>query len=83
MKTTLELPDALLIEAKTAAARRRTTLRALVESALRREIFPTNTPLIDAASFIEHGPNELPCLKARGAKVTSKMVYQMLEAEGC
>ena len=82
MKTTLELPDALLIEAKTAAARRRTTLRALVESALRREIFPTNTPLMTAA-FIENGPNELPCLKARGAKVTSKMVYQMLEAEGC
>ncbi|MEI6491389.1 MAG: DUF2191 domain-containing protein [Verrucomicrobiota bacterium] len=82
MKTTLELPDALLIEAKTAAARRRTTLRALVESALRREIFSAQTPSKDA-SFIEHGPNELPCLKARGAKVTSKMVYQMLEAEGC
>jgi hypothetical protein len=82
MKTTLELPDALLIEAKTAAARRRTTLRALVESALRREIFPANTPLTDAA-FIEHGPNELPCLRARGARVTSQMVYQMLEAEGC
>jgi hypothetical protein len=82
MKTTLELPDALLIEAKTTAARRRTTLRALVESALRREIFSAQTPLKDA-TFIEHGPNELPCLKARGAKVTSKMVYQMLEAEGC
>jgi len=83
MKTTLDLPDALLIEAKTAAARRRTTLRALVESALRREIFPTNTPLMNTAAFIENGPNELPCLKARGAKITSKMVYQMLEAEGC
>ena len=82
MKTTLDLPDALLIEAKSAAARRRTTLRALVESALRREIFPAKTPSNDAA-FIEFGPNELPCLKARGAKVTSKMVYQMLEAEGC
>jgi len=82
MKTTLELPDALLIEAKTAAARRRTTLRALVESALRRELFPAKTPSKDAI-FIEFGPNELPCLKARGAKVTSKMVYQMLEAEGC
>ena len=65
------------------AARRRTTLRALVESALRREIFPANTPLTNDAAFIEHEPNELPCLKARGAKVTSKMVYQMLEAEGC
>ena len=40
MKTTLDLPDDLLIEAKTLAARRRTTLRALVEAALRREIRP-------------------------------------------
>jgi hypothetical protein len=82
MKTTLELPDALLIEAKSAAARRRTTLRALMESALRRELFPTSTPSMDTPDFIKHGPNELPCLKSRGAKVTSKMVYQMLEAEG-
>lgn len=40
MKTTLDLPDDLLIEAKTLAARRKTTLRAIVESALRREIRP-------------------------------------------
>jgi len=80
MKTTLDLPDALLIEAKTVAARRRTTLRSLVESALRREIFPANTPAPDA--LIEIGPNDFPRLKARGAKVTSKMVYQMLEEEG-
>lgn len=40
MKTTLDLPDDLLIEAKTIAARRKTTLRAIVESALRREIRP-------------------------------------------
>lgn len=40
MKTTLDLPDELLIEAKTLAARRRTTLKAIVESALRREIRP-------------------------------------------
>lgn len=40
MKTTLDLPDDLLIEAKSLAARRKTTLRAVVESALRREIRP-------------------------------------------
>lgn len=40
MKTTLDLPDDLLIEAKTLATRRKTTLRAIVESALRREIRP-------------------------------------------
>ena len=82
MKTTLELPDALLIEAKTAATRRRTTLRALVESALRRELFSA-TPASQDTAFIEFGPNELPRLKARGARVTSKMVYQILESEGC
>lgn len=40
MKTTLDLPEDLLIEAKTLAARRKTTLKAMVESALRREIRP-------------------------------------------
>ena len=40
MKTTLELDDALLREAKTVAAKRRTTLKAIVEHALRRELSP-------------------------------------------
>lgn len=40
MKTTLDLPDDLLMEAKTLAVRRKTTLKAIVESALRREIWP-------------------------------------------
>jgi hypothetical protein len=38
MKTTIELPDDLLIEVKKAAAERRTTIRALVERGLRREL---------------------------------------------
>ncbi|MCF3649820.1 hypothetical protein [Synoicihabitans lomoniglobus] len=40
MKTTLDLPDDLLIEAKTTAIRRRTTLKAIVVNALRRELRP-------------------------------------------
>jgi hypothetical protein len=40
MKTTLDLDDGLLIEAKILAARRKTTLKAIVEGALRREIRP-------------------------------------------
>ncbi len=40
MKTTLDLPDELLIEAKTLAVRRRTSLKALVVEALRKEIHP-------------------------------------------
>jgi len=35
MKTTIEISDALLVEAKRLAARERTTLRALIEQGLR------------------------------------------------
>jgi len=38
MKTTIDLPDDLLIEAKKRAAETRTTIRALVERGLRREL---------------------------------------------
>ncbi|MGF1657543.1 MAG: hypothetical protein ACFCU3_11280 [Verrucomicrobiales bacterium] len=41
IKTTIDLPDDLLIEAKTLAARRKTTLKAIVESALRCELRPS------------------------------------------
>ena len=39
MKTTIDLPDGLLIEAKKMAAENRITLRELFERGLRREIF--------------------------------------------
>ena len=42
VKTTLVLPDDLLMEAKTLAVRRKTTLRAIIESALRRELRPAS-----------------------------------------
>ena len=38
MKTTVEITDELFIEAKKHAAERRTTIRALIESGLRREL---------------------------------------------
>jgi hypothetical protein len=38
MKTTIDLPDSLLEEAKRVAARRSTTVKALVESGLRKEL---------------------------------------------
>lgn len=38
MKTTVELPDQLLVEIKVAAARRRWSLRRFFETALRREL---------------------------------------------
>jgi len=40
MKTTLDLPDSLLIAAKALAVQRKTTLNALVKSVLRREVAP-------------------------------------------
>jgi hypothetical protein len=78
MKTTLDLPDDLLIEAKAVAARRRTTLKAMVEHALRREIAPQ-------APLQEDGPYELNelgmlCLKRRpGAPVTLEMIRDLQE----
>jgi hypothetical protein len=38
MKTTVDLPDDLVVEVKKAAAERRTTIRDLVERGLRREL---------------------------------------------
>ncbi len=38
MKTTIDLPDTLLEEARRVAAERATTVRALVESGLRKEL---------------------------------------------
>lgn len=44
MKTTVELPDDLVIEVKKAAAERRTTIRDLVERGLRRELAAGESP---------------------------------------
>lgn len=50
MKTTIELPDDLFIQAKATAARRRTTLKAMMEHALRREI-QSSEPLPEDSPF--------------------------------
>jgi hypothetical protein len=44
VKTTIDIADGLLEEAKAAARRRRTTLRALVEDGLRRTLDSAETP---------------------------------------
>lgn len=79
MKTTLDLPDDLLIEAKSLAARRRTTLKAIVEHALRREIQPT-TSAEDASPDERFERNELGflVLKRRpGEVVTLETIRQI------
>ena len=75
MKTTLDLDDALLIEAKAAAARRRTTLRAIVEHALRRELAPA------AVDQTAGGAMGLPRLNKRGAANPNAELHRRL-AEG-
>lgn len=84
MKTTLDLADELLIEAKALAARRRTSLKALVEHALRREIEPTrsdSTPSVPESS-VELSPFGLPRMRLpSGPPVTSEQIYQLMEEE--
>ena len=82
MKTTLDLSDDLLIEAKTLAVRRRTTLKALVEHALRREIHPSSADDKATDDFMEVGPGGIPRLKKRHAMVTSAKIHQMMDDEG-
>jgi len=75
MKTTLDLPDDLLIEAKTLAARRKTTLKAIVESALRREIRPAAELENPDPEKYEVGPFGILRLKRRpGGKVTVEQI---------
>jgi hypothetical protein len=81
MKTTIELPDALFTEAKSLAVKRRTTLKALMEHALRREIGFSDPP----AGTMGFAENEygFPVLsKRKDQAVTSEFVYGMLEEEG-
>lgn len=49
MRSTLNLPDELMLQAKTYAARHRTTLTALVESGLRRELERRQAAAADAS----------------------------------
>lgn len=81
MKTTIELPDELLSRAKAVAAERRTTLKAMFEHALRRELNETGTASVEARIW---KTNEFgfPVLKPGGVKVTSEQVYELLEDEG-
>ncbi len=80
MKTTLELPDDLLNEAKAVAFRRRTTLKALVEHALRRELVDEQSDPGSSAAFLidEDG---LPYFSSRRGKVTSEQVYDLSNEE--
>ena len=81
MKTTIELPDRLFAEVKAVALQRRTTLKAMMEHALRREIGFSDS--LAGAAAIDENEYGFPVLKKReGQAVTSGWVYEMLEDEG-
>lgn len=82
MKTTIELPDALLTEAKSVAAKRRTTLKAMIEHALKREIRFSEGEADDALPY-EINSHGFPVIKKTGGTVlTSEMVYKMMDDLG-
>lgn len=79
MKTTLDLPDDLLIEAKILAARRKTTLKAIVEHALRREIRPADEIKNPDPEKYELGPFGILSLKKRGRMMKSEEVQHLID----
>ena len=84
MKTTLEIPDALMIEAKATAARRRTTLKAMMEHALRRELGIGRDQDSGNETLTRLNDYGFPVLKRIGptkGQLTSEMVYAMQEQE--
>lgn len=82
MKTTLDIADDLLMAAKQVAARRRTTLKAVVEHALAREIQPTGDADGEGA-VVEMAADGLPRYKRQGkGTVTSAQVYTLMDEEG-
>ncbi|MBM3823632.1 MAG: hypothetical protein FJ404_12230 [Verrucomicrobia bacterium] len=75
MKTTIDLADDLLIKAKTLAIHRRTTLKAIIESALIREIRPAAELENPDPEKYEIGPFGILRIKRRpGEKTTLEQV---------
>ncbi len=77
VKTTLDLPDDLLIAAKALAAQRKTTLKAMVEHALRREIAPQENLAPD--SPYEVGPFGILSLKKRTEGLNAKQIQHIID----
>jgi hypothetical protein len=77
MKTTVELPDGLLREAKRVARRRGTTLKALLEHGLRLTLAEAKTPspfTLRDASVGGHGMN--PELAGHGWDAIRDLTYK-------
>ena len=82
MKTTLDLPDALLMEVKAVAARRRTTMRSIMEHALRRELGELAPAKKEQEVLTEVNAYGFPILKRRGrGRLTTEMVFALQDQE--
>ena len=88
MKTTIDLPDALLHEAKVLAARRRTSLKALVEKGLEHILHGTSSAT-EASSTEVHDQEfftvdafNVPILKQRDATVSEEWIDEVRQEEG-
>lgn len=85
MKTTIEIDDALFVEAKAVAARRRTTLKAMLEHALRRELAPSGEQANPDPAKFEVGSLGFLVLKRKpGESITLEQVQAVqdeLDAE--
>jgi len=88
VKTTINLPDSLLIRAKIAAARRRTTLGNLVIEGLERVMNSPSVPGVErsapvaADDLLESDSYGVPVLKRRGVNVTDAMIEELRKEEG-
>ncbi|MGL4399145.1 MAG: hypothetical protein ACRCXD_04705 [Luteolibacter sp.] len=83
MKTTLELPDDLFVEAKAVAAQRRITLKTLFTRALERELRPE--PPQPAADHFEIDSHGWPVLKRQSGGeivVSNEFINELRESEG-
>ena len=78
MKTTVEIPDKLMRAAKAMAARRGTTLKAILTHALERELSEPGKP---SQSVFEVDGEGLAYLPRRGVRVTSELVNRLLGEE--
>ncbi|MBE2203795.1 MAG: hypothetical protein IAE94_05625 [Chthoniobacterales bacterium] len=79
MKTTLDLPDDLLIKAKILAAQRKTTLKAIVESALIREVRPAAELENPDPDKYEVGPFGILSLKRTDPKKIAEEIQHLID----
>jgi len=87
MKTTIDLPDALLHEAKVMAAQRHTSLNELVKQGLEHVLHSppycrkdsdteTDDELLELDEF------NVPAIKPRGVKITNDGINRIRQEEG-